>query len=254
MQTSIHVSRIDLNADLGEGYPYDERLLRVVSSCSIACGGHAGDADTMRTALQLAKRYGVNAGAHPSYPDREGFGRRELDIEIEALRTSISEQIGTLAQLAAEEDTQLSHVKPHGALYHSAARDPQLADLLAEATANIARAPALVGPPIGEMALAAQRHGLAYVSEGFADRAYTKAGGLVPRGEAGAVIETDAARTEQAISLARLGRATTPSGDRVTLQVETICLHGDSDGAAESAEAIRAALSAEGISVIAPNV
>ena len=98
MSDPILTSRIDLNADLGEGYPNDERLLQVVSSCSIACGGHVGDADTMRTALQLAKRYGVNAGAHPSYPDREGFGRRELDIDMEDLRESVSEQLGALAE------------------------------------------------------------------------------------------------------------------------------------------------------------
>lgn len=253
MSDPILTSRIDLNADLGEGYPNDERLLQVVSSCSIACGGHVGDADTMRTALQLAKRYGVNAGAHPSYPDREGFGRRELDIDMEDLRESVSEQLGALAEIAAEEGAPLMHVKPHGALYHAAARNPQLANLLAEATARIARAPALMGPPMGEMVAAAQRCGLAYVPEGFADRAYTSEGGLVPRGEPGAVLETDVARTEQAISLARSGRVTTPNGERIALNIQTICLHGDTNGAAESAEAIRGALLEEGIAVIAPN-
>lgn len=246
--------RIDLNADLGEGYPNDERLLKVVSSCSIACGGHAGDTDTMRAALQLAKRYEVNAGAHPSYPDRDGFGRRELVIDIEDLRASLSNQIGALAELAAGEGTSLTHVKPHGALYHAAARDADLADLVATATAAFAKAPVLIGPPNGEMVTAAQRHGLTYVPEGFADRAYTAEGGLVPRGEPGAVLETDEARTEQAISLARSGHAKTPTGNRIALSVETICVHGDTDGAAESAEAIRAALSVEGISVIAPDV
>lgn len=254
MSERVPPLRIDLNADLGEGYANDERLLQVVSSCSIACGGHAGDTDTMRAALQMAKRHEVRAGAHPSYPDRDGFGRRELDIDIEDLRTSLSDQIGVLADLAAGEGTSLSHVKPHGALYHAAARDAALADLIAKATATLAKAPILIGPPNGEMVMAARRHGLSYVPEGFADRAYTVDGGLVPRGEPGAVLETDAARTSQAISLAQSGHAMTPTGSRVVLSVETICVHGDTDGAAESAEAIRAALSAEGISVIAPDV
>ncbi|MEL7547066.1 MAG: 5-oxoprolinase subunit PxpA [Pseudomonadota bacterium] len=254
MQHAILTSRIDLNADLGEGYPHDEALLQRVSSCSIACGGHVGDAVTMRAALRLAKAHNVRVGAHPSFPDRVGFGRRDLQMELADLTESVTAQVAALAEIAAEEGMALSHLKPHGALYHAAAKDPQIADMMVSVTVRVAQAPALYGPPSGSMLAAAQRAGLSYVSEGFADRAYNMDGTLVSRDQAGAVIATDAARAAQAISLAVHGQAYTPNGETVPLKVETICLHGDTDGAVKSASLIREALEADGIGVAPPNV
>ncbi|GGP21212.1 5-oxoprolinase subunit PxpA [Silvimonas iriomotensis] len=219
--------KIDLNADLGEGYPFDAQLMQFVSSANIACGGHVGDATSMRATVQLAQAHGVRVGAHPSYPDREHFGRRTLQIPAEALEASLRDQIGALHRICAEEGVTLAYVKPHGMLYNDAARDEALADVIIDA----ARA---ISPDLAVMALAGSRmvarcreRGVVVIEEAFVDRAYRDDGSLVPRSEPGAVLDDDAAAVAQALRFARAGEVVARSGKLLKLPVESLCLHGD---------------------------
>jgi len=226
---------IDLNADLGEGDPCDQELLRIVSSCNIACGGHAGDAASMRATLLSALDNDVSIGAHPSYPDREGFGRRSAYLSGEALFESLTAQINALKSVAGEAGAQLSHVKPHGALYNDAVNDRTLADLIARAVLAAVPDAAFVGLPDSELQQAAAGHGLTFIAEGFIDRAYQDNGQLVPRSEPGAVHNSLELVLPQAVSL--VGK------------VDTLCIHGDTPGAAEAAAAVRAALEKQGVAI-----
>ncbi|GGY56893.1 5-oxoprolinase subunit PxpA [Parvularcula lutaonensis] len=246
------MTTIDLNADLGEGVPSDAAMMRYLSSCNIACGGHAGDEDSMRTTLRAAKQAGVCAGAHPSYPDRDGFGRRSLDIGIRELTDSLAEQVRALARVASEEGVTLTHLKPHGALYNDAAKRAQLAAVLASVAAGDLEGAALVGPPSSELARAAAEAGIRFVAEGFCDRSYRPDGSLTPRSEQGAVIADQARRAEQALRLAKGLPMELPGGGTLALRVQTICLHGDADGALETARAVRSLLEEEGVEVRAP--
>lgn len=243
---------IDLNADLGEGALHDAQIMALVSSCNIACGGHAGDSVSMTAALKLAKTHKVCPGAHPSFPDREGFGRRPQNIDTGELNAALTEQIEALKTIAASLDAQLTHLKPHGALYNQAASDAGLSGLLAHLTKTYLPGAYLVGPPGSALSVAANAHAIGFLAEGFADRAYTDSGALVPRGEPGAVLATDAARTAQALSIATNQSVTAISGKAIALPVQTLCLHGDSDGALSSARSIRAALTETGLTVRAP--
>lgn len=240
---------IDLNADLGEGCGDDAGLMAVISSCNIACGGHAGDAASMREAVRLAKAHDVRIGAHPSYPDREGFGRRVIEVSDSNLKAELTEQIGALAAIAEEEGAGLTHVKPHGALYNQAAADAPLARLMAQIVAEALPGAALVGPPASELEAAASTLGLVFLAEGFADRAYTPEGRLVARSEPGAVLERDEARLAQALEIAREGTVTAINGLAIPLPARTLCLHGDTPGALASAKAIRAALEEAGLQI-----
>lgn len=240
---------IDLNADLGEGAGEDELVMRHVSSCAIACGGHAGDDDTMRETLRLARAHGVAAGAHPAYPDREGFGRRRMTMSAQALGDAIRGQIEALARIAARLGIGIDHIKPHGALYHEAARDRAIADLLVKAFRGVVGAGRVVGPPAGALRDAARDEGLAYIAEGFADRQYNADGSLRPRGEPGAIILDDDARIRQALALARGEPLALAKGGTLRLQVESLCVHGDSPGAGGAAERLREALEANGFTV-----
>jgi len=224
---------IDLNADLGD--PCDQELLRIVSSCNIACGGHAGDAASMRATLLSALDNDVSIGAHPSYPDREGFGRRSAYLSGEALFESLTAQINALKSVAGEAGAQLSHVKPHGALYNDAVNDRTLADLIARAVLAAVPDAAFVGLPDSELQQAAAGHGLTFIAEGFIDRAYQDNGQLVPRSEPGAVHNSLELVLPQAVSL--VGK------------VDTLCIHGDTPGAAEAAAAVRAALEKQGVAI-----
>lgn len=239
---------IDLNADLGEGCGDDGALIGVVTSCNVACGGHAGDERSMAEALTLAREAGVAAGAHPSYPDKDGFGRRSVETPLDALETSLNEQIDAIAGVAARLGVELTHVKPHGALYNDAAKDAEKAARVIAAAKRLPRA-AIVGPPMSALARAADGAALRFVAEGFADRAYEPDGSLRSRRLDGALIEDEARRADQALSLAQAGEAAAHGGGRVRLAVDTICLHGDSPGALSSARAIRSRLEGAGIVV-----
>lgn len=238
---------IDLNADLGEGGTADAELMEIVSSCNIACGGHAGHAGTMTSTLRLAQQHGVAAGAHPSYPDRDGFGRRPRFMAGRALFRSLHEQISLLAELASSQGVTLRHLKPHGALYHDANEYLELSTMLA----NLADAFGLcvVGPPAGASRAASHDRGVGYIAEGFVDRAYTASGGLLPRGEAGAVFNSEEQAARQALSIAAQQRVTTHDGDEISLPVETLCLHADTPGAVDMARAVRAALLEHGVQI-----
>lgn len=232
---------IELNADIGEGCD-DAALMPYVARVSIACGGHAGDAASMRAALELAVAHGVAAGAHPSYPDRTGFGRHPVAARTEEIVAWVTQQTEVLAEEAARRGVRLAHVKPHGALYNVAARDAEVADAVAQAVAALDVGLVLVGLAGSRLIEAGQAAGLAVLNEGFADRRYDVGGGLVSRETPGAVLCEPEAAAAQARLLAE-GRPlpTLPAGS-LALQVDTICLHSDTPGAIIIARAVHAAL------------
>jgi len=243
------VSSIDINADLGEGDPYDAELLSIVSSCNIACGGHAGDVDSMRETVKAALDNGVAIGAHPSYPDREGFGRRSGFQGGTDLLDSLASQIGVLQDVVAAQGARMGHVKPHGALYNDAAVDAGLAETVAEAVLAAGGDVQLVGPPGSELQRAAERRGLRFLGEAFIDRAYLADGRLVPRTESGAVHDSLEKILAQAVSLATRRSVTSIDGKRITICADTLCVHGDTPGAADTARAVRGALQKQGIEI-----
>jgi UPF0271 protein len=229
--------RVDLNCDLGEGGAHDAELLELVTSANIACGFHAGDPGTMRRVAELALRKGVGVGAHPGLRDPGGFGRRELAVDPEEAYELTLYQIGALRAFAP-----LRHVKPHGALYNMAAREPALAEALARAVRAADPKLVFVGLAGSEMIRAARAAGLAVAEEAFADRGYRADGTLVPRGQPGALVASPAEVARRALGIVREGRI-----DGVALRADTICVHGDTPGAPDLARALRAALEREGV-------
>ncbi len=243
------MTTIDLNADLGEGAAYDDELIRIVSSANIACGGHAGDTATMARTVQAAIANGVAVGAHPGYPDREGFGRENGFMRGDELYESLTEQVARLTDIAAELGARVAHVKPHGALYNDAVRDAELADVIARVTAEAPGGPAFMGMANTELQAAAERHGLEFIAEAFIDRAYEPDGTLVSRKEPGAVHEELNVATTQAARLATSGQVTARNGDEIEVRADTLCIHGDTPGAAEKARAVRDVLESHGVKI-----
>ncbi len=243
------MTSIDLNADLGEGDAYDLALLSVVSSCNIACGGHAGDAQSMAETIRAAVKHDVLVGAHPSYPDRDGFGRRSRYSEGSTLLVSLSEQIKALGLIAESEGVVLTHVKPHGALYNDAASDRVLAELLVEAIKQETNAASLVGPPESELQEAARRGDLRFIGEAFVDRVYGSDGRIVPRSEPGAVHSDINTISTQAVGLATTGQVTAQNGDVIKIAADTLCIHGDTKNAYQVALAVRDVLNANGVEI-----
>ena len=246
---------IDLNADLGEdesaeGIARDIAIMDIVSSCNIACGGHAGSSETMRAMLVTAKAKGVSVGAHPSYPDRANFGRISIEINPASLKSSLLEQLATIKAMAVDTATNIIHLKPHGALYNDAQDNEALADILVEIarTKNLA----LVGMAGSIANQKANENGVRFIAEAFIDRRYTKRARLVPRTEEDAVIANDAERIEQGLALAQGKSIVTAGNQLLTLKAGTLCLHSDSDGALATAKAMRRALERENISIMAP--
>jgi len=249
--------QIDLNADVGESfgaYSYgdDEGVLPCVSSANIACGFHAGDPAVMRRTLQLAERHGIAAGAHPGFPDLPGFGRRDMHISTAELESIVAYQIGALAAVAAIEGARLSHVKPHGALYNMSARDAAMADAIARAVSAVDATLVLFGLSGSQLIAAGERAGLRVASEVFADRGYWPDGSLAPRGTPGAIITEVAEVVRRAVGMATGQGVTCVDGTMIRVKAETICIHGDTPGAAALARAVRAALTAAGIDVVSP--
>ena len=243
------MAEIDLNADLGEGAPYDEELLAIVSSANVACGGHAGDEATMAQTVRMAIANGVAVGAHPGYPDREGFGRESGYLHGDPLYESLTEQVTALADIAAELGARIAHVKPHGALYNDAVADRELADIIARVTAETPGSPAFMGMAGTELESAANAHGLDFIAEAFVDRAYEPDGTLVSRKEPGAVHKELSVATTQAVRLAEEGSATARNGEQVVVRADTLCIHGDTPGAAEKARAVRDVLESHGVTI-----
>lgn len=249
---------IDLNADIGEADNPDwaaaeAAILSYISSANIACGGHAGDDESMRLTVRGAKANGVTIGAHPAYPDRENFGRRSLvlgkDIGEQELQRSLTQQIVRLVEIAAEEGSAVAYIKPHGQLYNDAVADRRKANLIARTIAAIDPGLILLGGPNSEMGKAATAHGLTFVAEGFIDRRYSDDGHLISRKEPGAVIKDQADRLDQARKLATTGEVRTASGGTLDIQARSLCVHGDSAGAVETARQARAAIEAAGVTI-----
>ncbi|MDP9314255.1 MAG: LamB/YcsF family protein [Chloroflexota bacterium] len=247
--------RIDLNCDCGESYGRwqlgdDAALLPHVTSANIACGGHAGDPNVMRQTVRLARERGVAVGAHPGYPDLAGFGRRVLPLATDEIFACVLAQIGALYAIARAERVELTHVKPHGALYTHAATTPAVADAIARAVAAFSRELIFVGLAGSAMVDAASEAGLRVAREAFADRAYEWDGSLRARDLPGAVIEQEARALAQAIMIVAEGVVVAVDGSTVPLVADTICLHGDTRGAAERAAYLRAGLRRAGIEVV----
>lgn len=240
---------IDLNADVGEGCASDAELLTLVSSANIACGFHAGDAQTMLTCVREAVKNGVAVGAHPSFPDRDNFGRTAMTLPPETVYAQILYQVGALSTLAQAAGGVLRHVKPHGMLYNQAAKEPALADAIARAVFALNPCLLLVGLAGSELIRAGERYGLATRQEVFADRGYRADGSLVPRSEPGALIADEALALTQTLEMVQRGRVQSVEGTWVTVTAQTVCLHGDGEHALAFARRLRHAFSTQGITV-----
>jgi len=224
---------IELSADLGEGSPGEDEIWPLIDRANVACGGHVGDDASMRAAAELARKHEVILGAHPSYPDRENFGRRTMSLPPDVLRASLASQICALRAFAP-----VHHVKPHGALYNDAHKDRELADVIVSALdASIA----LVAPDHSQMAAAARAAGIPVIREAFADRRYEPDGSLTPRSIPGSTLTIEEAAAQAAL-LAREGVVIARGGTRVTIAFDTLCIHADMDGAVDRLGAIRHAL------------
>ena len=233
---------IELSADLGEASSDAERdvervIWTMVDAANVACGGHAGDETTMRAAVRAAAHLGVILGAHPSYPDREHFGRLSIKMDREQLRRSLTDQIAALEKLAAHDGVRLQRVKAHGALYNDAHKDPAIAGVLVAAIKEVSPALAIVAPQKSQMAVAAAAAGLQLVREAFADRRYRPDGSLVPRGERDALLSVaDAAAQAESLATAH---AVDARGHRLAIEFDTICVHADMDNSVERLKSIR---------------
>lgn len=243
--------KIDLNADLGEGGSADAELMTLVSSVNIACGFHAGDAQTMLASVRNAIRNGVAIGAHPSFPDRENFGRTAMQLPPETVYAQTLYQIGALEAIARAENGELRHVKPHGMLYNQAAKDPALADAIARAVKSCNPKLILVGLAGSELIRAGERLGLTTRQEVFADRGYQPDGSLVPRTQPGALIVDEARALAQTLEMVCSGQVTAIDGTSAAVKAETVCLHGDGEHALQFARRLLAAFAEQGIRVSA---
>ncbi|MDQ0433761.1 5-oxoprolinase subunit PxpA [Pantoea agglomerans] len=241
--------KIDLNADLGEGCASDQALLQLVSSANIACGFHAGDAQTMLQSVRWAQASGVAIGAHPAFPDRENFGRSAMQLPPETVYAQMIYQIGALKSLAESEGARLLHVKPHGMLYNQAAADPVLADAIARAIRAVDSQLIVVGLANSESIRAAAHYGLRTREEVFADRGYLSSGALVPRSEPGALIEDEQQAISQTLTMVQQGKVKSITGEWVAVNAQTVCLHGDGAHALQFAQRLRDAFSDQQIRV-----
>lgn len=248
--------RIDLNSDLGESFgPWpmgqDAALMPVISSANVACGVHAGDAATIRRTVRLARAHGVAVGAHPGFPDLAGFGRREMQLSPQEVEDLVLYQIGAVAGMARSEGLRLQHVKAHGALYNMACRDVALAEAIARAVVAFDPSLVLFGLPDSALVQAGLDAGLPVAAEAFADRAYEPDGSLVSRSRPGAVLHDEEVVVRRAVAMARDRTVVAVDGTTLRLEADTICVHGDTPGAAALAGAIRRGLDAAGITVAA---
>ncbi|MEH4017789.1 5-oxoprolinase subunit PxpA [Escherichia fergusonii] len=241
--------KIDLNADLGEGCASDAELLTLVSSANIACGFHAGDAQTMQASVREAVKNGVAIGAHPGFPDRENFGRTAMQLPPETVYAQTLYQIGALAAITHAEGGVMRHVKPHGMLYNQAAKEPQLADAIAKAVHACDPALILVGLAGSELIGAGKHYGLTTRQEVFADRGYQADGSLVPRSQPGALIEDEEQSLAQTLEMVQNGRVKSITGEWTPVEAQTVCLHGDGEHALAFARRLRAAFLECGITV-----
>jgi UPF0271 protein len=243
---------VDLNADLGEGSGYDTELFELITSANIATGFHAGDSDTMHAAILAAMQHGVAVGAHPSFFDRENFGRKELKVPNEEVFDAVAYQLGIFQAIASALDVRPNHVKPHGALYNMAVRNGNLADAIARAIESVDPKLILFAPDNTELARASQAYGLQVAREIFADRNYLNDGWLVPRTRPDALLHDPKKAARRVLRMLREGKVRSVEGRDVDVRGETICVHGDTPGAVEFARELRTQLETEGVKISAP--
>ena len=224
---------IDLSADLGEGSPDEAEIWPLITSANVACGGHTGDEQSMREAARLAQQHGVRFGAHPSYPDRENFGRKTLSIPADELRDSLIAQIAALNIFA-----RVQHVKPHGALYNDAHKKRALADVIVQAMRDVDVALSIVAPDHSQMAASARAAGMNVIREAFADRRYEPDGSLTPRSIPRSTLTVEESVVQAAL-LVNESAVVTRDGSRVSIAYDTICIHADMANAVERLRAIR---------------
>ena len=243
---------VDLNADLGEGAGHDEELLALVTSANIACGFHAGDADTMRRSIEIARDRQVAVGAHPSLFDRENFGRKELPVKPNEVFDAVAYQLGIFQAIAEAASAHPNHVKPHGALYNMAVRDEKLAEAIARAVAVVDTKLILFAPRNTALARAGERNRLQVAHEVFADRNYLSDGSLVPRTRPDALLHDPNEAAPRVIRMLQEGKVRSVDGVEVDVRAETICLHGDNPEAVEFARVLKLRLEKEGVGIRAP--
>lgn len=232
----------DLNCDMGEGIGSDELLMPYISAANIACGYHAGDEDTMKRTIALALQYNVAIGAHPSFPDRDNFGRTDMRLPLQEVYDLITAQIHLIEKFAKAAGTTLQHVKPHGALYNMAARAKPLAAVVALAVKDANEKLVLYGLSGSHLISEAKKIGLKACNEVFADRTYQENGRLTPRDKPGALIEDEEMVIDQVLQMVKQQTVTTVSGKQIPILAETICIHGDGKHAVEFARAIHHAI------------
>lgn len=247
---------VDLNCDMGEGFgPWrmgnDAELMKYVSSVNIACGFHAGDASTMQKTVELAIEHDVAVGAHPGYPDLQGFGRRNMSISAGEIRDMVVYQIAALKGICEASGTRLNHVKPHGAMYNQAAKDRSMAAAIAEAVRLVDPTLVLYGLAGSLLISEAEAAGLKSASEAFADRTYQIDGTLTPRSEPNAIIADVETASAQALRMVTNGRAAVADGTMIPIRADTICIHGDGPNALEFAVAVSNVFKENGIAVLA---
>lgn len=249
--------QIDLNCDMGEGYGnftvgQDELLMPLISSANIACGFHGGDADVIHRTIRLAQEFGVAVGAHPSYPDLQGFGRRHMPLDAQEIYDIMLYQMGAVAAFTKAAGIPLSHVKPHGALYNRAAVDMEAATAIVHAVYYFDRNLFLYCPPQSCMSVAAEQTGLRFIREAFADRTYTNEGQLTPRSAPNALIADENLAAKQALHLIRDKYILTVDGKTIPMEADTICIHGDGPLAVPIANAIHKTLAENKIRIQSP--
>lgn len=249
--------RIDLNCDMGESFGQfvigqDEALMDYVSSVNIACGFHAGDPSVMNATVGLASKKNVAIGAHPGYLDLQGFGRREVKLSAREVYDLVVYQIGALMAFAAAAGTKLRHVKPHGALYNAAAKDPVVAGAIANAIADVDRTLIFFGLSGSEMIRAGQVAGLRTASEVFADRTYQNDGSLTGRSEKNALIEDPRTAADQVMQMVSRKTVTSTAGKEIPVVAETVCIHGDGKHALNFAKTIVDVLRKNNVSIERP--
>ena len=245
-------NKIDFNCDMGESFGMykmglDEEVIKHISSANIACGFHAGDPTWMRRTIRLAEEHGVAVGAHPSFPDLVGFGRRNMAVSPEEARDDLVYQIGALQ--AFTRDKKLQHVKPHGAMYNRAVNDSELARAICEALAEVDAGMALVALAGSQWVSVANEMGVRVAREIFADRALNPDGTLVSRSQPGAVLENVDQVVEQSLAMVTQGLATAIDGTKIEVQADSLCIHGDTPGAVEMAATLRRELESAGVTV-----
>ena len=246
--------RVDLNSDVGESFGrykigMDERLIPLISSANAACGFHAADPVVMEKTVRLAADAGVQIGAHPGLPDLMGFGRRNLSLSAEEARAYTLYQLGALAAFLHPYGVKLQHVKPHGAMYNQAAKDPRMAEAIARAVRALGEGVILMGLAGSAFESAAAEAGVPFAAEAFVDRGYRPDGSLVPRSQPGAFIRDPKEAAARMVKLVKEGIVTAADGSTLRLKARSICVHGDNPDAVEMARAVRAALEKEGIAV-----